>query len=472
MFIQQLYTPCLAQACYYVESLGEAVLIDPLRDIQGYLEILKQRNATLRYIMETHFHADFVGGHIDLAKATGAAIVFGPGATPAYEAYIASDHERFVLGEVELEILHTPGHTLESISILLKNQHKPYSVFTGDTLFIGDVGRPDLVQKLKPEITPSFLAAKLYDSLREKIMPLPDEVIIYPGHGAGSACGKHLSKETSDTLGNQRKLNFALHPDLGKEEFIQWVTNGLTNPPAYFPENVLLNITGADRDIDTIIQQGFTKLTVDDIVHLTKSPSSVVVVDTRSKEAFIDGHIPGSLFIGLEDNFAPWAGTLIKDLTTPLILVCTEGSEVEGITRLTRVGFDHTLGYLQGGIDAWQISGQPYSKLDEMEPEEYAERIAPHPHILLDVRRKNEFDLAHIQGAWNHPLDYLNQSLSELDKSKEYYLHCAGGYRSVIAASILQRHGFTEVVNIKGGFKALQQHALPLVRQEVEAIDI
>lgn len=472
MYIEQLYTGCLAQACYYVESNGEAIIIDPLRDIQPYLNLLETRGTKLLYVIETHFHADFVGGHIDLAKETGATILFGPGATPAYPAYIASHHEKLVLGDLVFEILHTPGHTQESICVLLYDQHKPYCIFTGDTLFIGDVGRPDLVQKVKSDITPEFLAGALFDSLHQSILPLPNEVIIYPGHGAGSACGKHMSKETQDTLGNQKKLNYALKPELSRTQFIALVTKGLTEPPAYFPENVLLNIKGSAKDIHTVLKEGNHAMSPFEVRTYCSSNPSTLVLDTRSKEQFCDSHIPGSLFIGLDDNFAPWAGTLIPDLNTPLILVCDYGREVEAIARLSRVGYDNCIGFLQGGLNEWILAGETYSKINCVDPSEYVQYISDKPHQLLDVRRHNEYEQAHIEHALNIPLDYLQKQLNKLHQLDTYYVHCAGGYRSVIACSILLAKGFPYVVNITGGFNQLKEQPLPLVKHEVEVIDI
>lgn len=472
MYIQQLYTGCLAQACYYIESNGEAAIIDPLRDIQPYLDLLSERKATLRYVIETHFHADFVGGHIDLAKECGATIIFGPGATPSYPAYVASDHEKFSLGNLNLEILHTPGHTLESISILLYHDNKPHCVFTGDTLFIGDVGRPDLVQKVKAEITPQFLAGKLFDSLHQQIMTLPDEVIIYPGHGAGSACGKHMSKETSDTLGHQKKYNYALNPDLSRDEFVALVTKGLTEPPSYFPENVLLNIKGTEKDIHTILHESNHAMSPFAIRTQLSMHPETIILDTRKKELFCESHIPGALFIGLDDNFAPWVGTIILDLNSPIILVCEPGREQEAIARLSRVGYDHCIGYLEGGMNEWILAGESYSKLNNVDPQEYVQYIANKPHVLLDVRRQNEFEQAHVEYALNSPLDYVQKHLSELNKLDTYYVHCAGGYRSVIACSILLKHEFPYVVNITGGFNQLKNEVVPIVLHEVEVIDI
>jgi hydroxyacylglutathione hydrolase len=462
MKVDQIYTGCLAEAAYYIESNGEVAIIDPLRETKPYIERAERNGAKIKYILETHFHADFVSGHIDLAKKTGAKIVFGPTATPAYEAYVAKDGEELKLGNVKLKVLHTPGHTMESTTYLLIDEKgKENSIFTGDTLFIGDVGRPDLVQKLKVEVTPQILGGHLYDSLRNKIMPLPDDVIVYPGHGAGSACGKNMSKETTDTLGHQKKVNYALRANMTKEEFIKAVTEGLVEPPQYFPLNVLMNIKGGLGSIDEVIAKGRHPLTAKEFQTVWESMDALVL-DTRTKEEFVTGHIPGSIFIGIDDNFAPWAGTLITDMKQPILFLATEGREEEVVIRLSRVGYDNTMGYLKGGMDAWKKAGFDSAMIKEISAQDFDtlyEMDSQHIN-LLDARRKSEFDSEHLVGAVNFPLDFINQNMSQLDRNKKYYIHCAGGYRSVIMASLLKSRGYNNLVNIRGGYKALSQTML------------
>jgi glyoxylase-like metal-dependent hydrolase (beta-lactamase superfamily II)/rhodanese-related sulfurtransferase len=457
MKVEQIYTGCLAEAAYYIESNGEAAIIDPLRETKPYIDKAEQNGVKIRYILETHFHADFVSGHIDLANKTRATIVFGPTATPAYDVHIATDGEELFLGNIKIKVLHTPGHTMESTSYLLFDEEgSPYCIFTGDTLFIGDVGRPDLVQKLKAEITPQILAGHLYDSLRKKIMPLPDDVIVYPGHGAGSACGKNMSNETTDLLGHQKKVNYALRPDMSKEEFIKEVTEGLVEPPQYFPLNVLLNLNGNGRSIDEIIERGKAALSVTDFKAAWENMDALVL-DTRSKESYIQEHIPGSIFIGLDGNFAPWAGTLISDLQQPIIFLCDEGKEEDVVIRLSRVGYDNTAGYLKGGITAWKNAGFETGHIKEISALDFdiLYEFDNRNINLLDVRRKSEFDSQHLVGAINFPLDFINKNMSQLDRDKKYFIYCAGGYRSVIICSILKSRGFENLVNIKGGFKEL-----------------
>jgi glyoxylase-like metal-dependent hydrolase (beta-lactamase superfamily II)/rhodanese-related sulfurtransferase len=456
MKIEQIYTGCLAEAAYYIESNGEALIIDPLRETKPYIEKAKANGASIKYILETHFHADFVSGHVELAQKTGATIVFGPTAQPAYSAHIATDGEILKLGKISIQVLHTPGHTMESTTFLLRDENeKPVAIFTGDTLFIGDVGRPDLVQKVKAEITPAILAGHLYDSLREKIMTLPDDIIVYPGHGAGSACGKNMSKETTDTLGNQKKVNYALEASLTKEAFIKAVTDGLVEPPQYFPHNVIMNVTGGLSSIDDIIQIGTTALDPQ-AFQLVREAEEALVIDTRDKSLFPKGFIPGSIFIGLDDNFAPWAGALITDLKQPILLVADNAEKAEeAVIRLSRVGYDHSLGFLKGGLEAWKNAGNEVETLAEIDAESFAKLYNPSSIHLLDARKESEYQSQHIEGAMNFPLDFINQNMSMLDKNQQYYVHCAGGYRSVITASILKSRGFENLVNIQGGFKAL-----------------
>ncbi len=459
MKVEQLYTGCLAEAAYYIESEGEAAVIDPLRETEPYIELAKRDNARIKYVFETHFHADFVSGHLDLAKKTGATIVYGPNAKPNFDAYVAKDGEEFKIGKVTIVALHTPGHTLESTTWLLKDeQGKPYAIFTGDTLFLGDVGRPDLA--VTSNITQRDLAGMLYDSLRNKIMPLPDDVIVYPGHGAGSACGKKMSKDTWGYLGDQKKTNYALRPELTREQFIEEVLEGLVEPPAYFPKNAMLNKMGYDS-IDEVRKRGMTPLSVR-AFKAAWAEEKAVVIDARHEDEFARGYAPGSIFIGLHDNFAPWAGTLIPDLSKPILLITPKGKEEEAVTRLARVGHDNIIGYLEGGFEAWKAAGEPVETLDEIEPEAFAKMYEPGKVNLLDVRRISEYNAQHIEGAVNFPLDFIYKNLHQLDAGKKYYVHCAGGYRSVIACSIMKSEGIKDVVNIRGGFNALKEFDLPM----------
>lgn len=469
MRIEQIYTGCLAAAAYYIESEGEAAIIDPLRETRPYLERAQRDGARIRYILETHFHADFVSGHVDLASKTGATIVFGPTAKPGYKVHVAKDNEELSLGKVKIRVLHTPGHTLESSSYLLLDEAGvERAIFTGDTLFIGDVGRPDLVQKLKADITPEWLAGQLFDSLRNKIMPLPDSLIVYPGHGAGSACGKNMSKETSDTLGHQKQVNYALRADMSREEFIKAVTEGLVEPPQYFPSNVLMNVGGNVKSMDEIIAQGRRGFNAREFEALWES-SDALVLDTRHQDDFVKEHIPGSVFVGLDDNFAPWVGTLITDLKQPILFVANEGREEEVVMRLARVGYDNTLGYLVGGIDTWKEGGFETASLREISATDLASlyHVSPEAVHLLDVRRKSEYESEHMVDAQTFPLDFVNQHMEELNKNKEYHVHCAGGYRSVILISILKARGFENLVNVRGGFKALKETDLPRTQYRI-----
>lgn len=460
MKIEQIYTGCLAEAAYYIESEGEVAIIDPLREAWPYIEKASANNAKIKYVLETHFHADFVSGHLELAKKTGAKIVFGPTAAPGYEAHVATDGEILRLGKVTIVVLHTPGHTMESSTYLLRDENgKDYAIFTGDTLFIGDVGRPDLVQKLKPEVTPELLAGYLYDSLRQKIMTLSDDVIVYPGHGAGSACGKKLDKETVSTLGQQKKYNYALRANMTKEEFTRELLNGLVEPPQYFPANVLMNVKGYGS-VDEIIQKGLRPLSLVEFETVWES-SHALVIDTRSKDVFAKGFIPGSIFIGIDDTFAPWVGALVTDLMQPILIIADEGKEEEVVVRLARVGYDNPVGYLKGGINAWLAAGNSLETILEITAQDFARLCESRSHVnVLDVRRESEFKAEHLVGAENFPLDFINRNMSLLDKNKTYYVHCAGGYRSLIAVSILKSRGYEKLVNIKGGYKALAATSL------------
>jgi len=456
MKVKQIYTGCLAQGAYYIESNGEAAIIDPLREVEPYIEMANERKAKIKYVFETHFHADFVSGHMDLAKKTGAKIVFGPTEMETgFDFISAEDGQEFKLGTALLRLLHTPGHTMESSCYLLIDENgKETSLFTGDTLFIGDVGRPDLAQKVIAELTQEKLAGLLYESLRHKIMPLSDDIIVYPGHGAGSACGKMMSDETTDTLGHQKKTNYALNPDLSKEEFIDSILTGLTPPPGYFPQNVLLNIQGYEN-IDKVIKKGTTPLSAK-AFEAALEETEAIILDTRDAEKFAWGYIPNSYNIGLDGSFANWVGTTFVDVKTPILIVADEGKEEEVATRLARIGFDNTIGYLQGGVRAWEQTGKPLYTVKSVSPERLA-YIMEEKHVnILDVRRKSEFNTEHVLHAINLPLDYYRDGLSEIDKNKVYYVHCRSGYRSMVFISILRAMGFENLVDIKGGFKAMK----------------
>ncbi|MDJ1503760.1 MBL fold metallo-hydrolase [Xanthocytophaga agilis] len=457
MLIEQIYTGCLAQGAYYIESKGEAAVIDPLREVQPYLQRAKRNGATIKYIFETHFHADFVSGHLDLAKQTGASIIYGPNANPAFEAVIAKDNQQFQLGELTIRVLHTPGHTLESSCFLLIDAQGNYqAVFTGDTLFIGDVGRPDLAQK--SSLTMEDLAGYLYDSLHTKLMPLPDDVIVYPAHGAGSACGKNMSKETSDTLGHQKQTNYALKAT-NKEQFIKEVTDGLLPPPYYFPQNVQLNKEGYES-VEKVVSRGLTPLNADTF-ELVVNEQHALILDTRKPQVFKDDFIPNSINIGIDGDFAPWVGTLITDINQPIVLVVEAGREEEVVTRLSRVGYDHTLGYLQGGIQAWKDAGKEIDQIESISADEFASRFQNGNLQVKDVRKQSEYEAEHMEGAENVPLAYLSEHMAEFSKAEPVYIHCAGGYRSMIAASILKARGYDQVIDVAGGFKAIAQTNIP-----------
>ncbi|WP_370392387.1 rhodanese-like domain-containing protein [uncultured Winogradskyella sp.] len=460
MKIEQIYTGCLAHAAYYLESNGEAAIFDPLREVQPYIDRAKKDNAKIKYIFETHFHADFVSGHLDLKEKTGAQIVFGPTAKPNYEAIVAEDGQIFEVGDYKVKVIHTPGHTMESTTYLLIDENgKEHGIITGDTLFIGDVGRPDLAQKVVAELTQEKLASHLYDSLRNKIMPLSDDLIVYPNHGAGSACGKNMSKETTDTLGNQKKTNYALREDMTKEEFIEAVLEGLTEPPGYFPQNVMMNIKGYES-FDKVLSKAHNALSPK-AFEAAANETEAVVLDVRKESEFVKGHIPRSIFIGIDGNFAPWVGALIVDVTQPILLVAPEGREEEVVTRLSRVGFDNVIGYLDGGFKAWKDAGMEIDTLKSISAEEFSKLYEANKDYVFDVRREGEFTAEHVDGAKNTQLDYLNRYLSEFPEDKTFYLHCAGGYRSVIAASILKSRGIHNLVDVAGGYKAIKQTDIP-----------
>ncbi len=460
MKIEQIYTGCLAQGAYYIESNGEVAIIDPLRETQQYVDKANEENAKIKYIFETHFHADFVSGHVDLAKKTGATIIFGPSATTDYKAHIATDNEEFKLGKVTIKVLHTPGHTLESVTFLLIDEKgKDYAIFSGDTLFLGDVGRPDLA--IKSDLTKEDLAGMLYDSLRNKIMPLADDVIVYPAHGAGSACGKNLSKETVGILGEQKQSNYALRSDMTKEEFVEEVLDGIAPPPQYFAKNAMMNKSGYD-DFETVLKKGDVALSPEEF-EAVANQEDALVLDVRNEKDFVKGYIPNSIFIGIHGGFAPWVGALITDLKQPILLITPEGKEKETVTRLSRVGYDNTLGYLKGGIDAWKAAGKDIETIESITADEFSNRFKNSNVETLDVRKDGEYKSEHIEGTNVHhfALDYINDNMSSIDNKKTYYLHCAGGYRSVIAASILKARGF-DVIDVAGGFGALKKTDLPM----------
>ncbi len=454
MRVEQMYTGCLAQGAYYIFCNGEVAIIDPLREVQSYIDKAKADGANIKYIFETHFHADFVSGHLTLAEQTGAEIIYGPTAVPNFKATIAEDGQLFPLGDCFIKVLHTPGHTMESSTFLLIDANgKEYAVFSGDTLFLGDVGRPDLAQKAA-NMTQEELAGLLFDSLRTKIMTLPDDTIVYPGHGAGSACGKHMSKETVGTLGEQKQTNYALRSNMTKVEFIQEVTDGLLPPPSYFPLNVMLNKQGYES-IDTIIERGTLALTPEKFEHLANS-TDAIVLDVRSEKDFIKAHIPNAIFIGVDGNFAPWVGALLQDVVQEILLVVPEGREKEVVTRLARVGFDHTIGYLAGGIAAWEYAGKETDSIASITAEALKMELKE-DSLVFDVRKANEFESEHLPQAHLAPLDYLNEHLTEFPKETPYFIHCAGGYRSVIAASILKSRGYHGMINVEGGFNAIKK---------------
>ncbi|WBU88386.1 MBL fold metallo-hydrolase [Cellulophaga omnivescoria] len=455
MNIEQIYTGCLAQGAYYIESNGEVAIIDPLREIDPYIKRATADNATIKYIFETHFHADFVSGHLSLSKATGAPIVFGPNANTGFDALIAEDLQEFKVGNVTIVVLHTPGHTMESTTYLLRDENgKDHAIFSGDTLFLGDVGRPDLAQKAG-EITEKDLAGFLFDSLRNKIMPLADDVIVYPAHGAGSACGKNMMKETVDSLGNQKRMNYALRADMTKEEFIKEVTDGLAPPPKYFPLNVKMNKEGYD-DIAVVQERGTRPLSPEEL-EVVANETNAIVLDVRHQNEYVKEHIPRSIFIGLNGSFAPWVGALIADVKQPIVLVVPEGLEKEAITRLSRVGFDNTIGYLKGGIDAWKAAGKEVDSLRSISATEAKKEIIEKNAPVFDVRKVGEYQSEHLVDVTSTPLSMLNNHLAEFPKEETFYIHCAGGYRSVIAASILKSRGIHNLVDIAGGFAAMRK---------------
>jgi len=458
MKIEQIYTGCLAQGAYYIESKGEVAIIDPLREVAPYIKKATDNNAVIKYIFETHFHADFVSGHISLAKETGAPIIFGPTANTVFNTIIAKDYQEFKLGDITIVALHTPGHTLESTTYLLRDKNgKDYAIFSGDTLFLGDVGRPDLAQKTG-EVTAKDLAGFLYESLREKIMTLPDNVIVYPAHGAGSACGKNMMKETMDTLGNQKQMNYALRANMTKEEFIAEVMEGLLPPPKYFPLNVKMNKEGYD-DINTILKRGTKELSVA-VFESIANNMGAIILDVRHQDDFEKGHIPRSIFIGLDGEFAPWVGTLIADTKQPILLITPSGREEEAVTRLSRVGFDNTLGYLRGSFETWKKAAKEYDTVNAISANTLKVKLEKETIPVFDVRKESEYRLEHVLNAKNTPLNFLNDFLNDFPLNEPFYVHCAGGYRSMIVASLLKSRGIHNLIDIKGGYKELKENSI------------
>jgi glyoxylase-like metal-dependent hydrolase (beta-lactamase superfamily II)/rhodanese-related sulfurtransferase len=455
MTVEQIYTGCLAQGAYYIASNGEAVIVDPLREVGPYIDRAEKDGVKIKYILETHFHADFVSGHLDLAAKTGATIVYGPTANTKFDCHVATDGEVLKVGDVEIHVLHTPGHTMESTTFLLKDESgKDHAIFSGDTLFLGDVGRPDLAQKAAT-MTQEELAATLYNSLRTKIMTLADDVIVYPGHGAGSSCGKNMSKETVGTIGEQKATNYALRADMTVEEFVNEVTDGLSAPPAYFPENVRMNKTGYES-LEKVMEKGLRPLSPD-AFEAAANETDALVIDTRHQGTFINGFVPQSIFIGIDGSFAMWVGALILDINQPILIIAEPGREEEVVTRLSRVGYDNSIGYLEGGFDAWKAAGKDFDTLDQVTAEELK---GIEGATVVDVRKKGEYLSEHVVDAINVELDYFNDQMASVPQEGTFYVHCAGGYRSVIAASILKARGYHNMVDVAGGFKAIKEAGL------------
>ena len=459
MNIEQIYTGCLAQGAYYITSKGEAAIIDPLREIKPYIERAEKDGVKIKYIFETHFHADFVSGHVDLAKATGAKIIYGPTAEPAFECITAKDGEEFKVGDVTIKVLHTPGHTMESSSFLLKDENgNDTALFTGDTLFIGDVGRPDLAQKAA-DMTQEELAATLFHSLRNKVMTLNDDVLVYPAHGAGSACGKNMSKETVSTIGAQKKMNYALREDMTEEEFVKEVTDGLLPPPAYFPENVAMNKMGYES-IDKVMERGLKTMTAEEF-EKTANETDALMLDTRNDKFFNTGFIPNSINISLDGQFAPWVGALIPDIKQQLLIISEPGREEETVMRLARVGYDNVIGYLKGGFEEWKKAGKETDSIKRINVSEFEKIFNDGNSLVIDVRKPGEYNSERVDGALNIPLDFINERLSEFPKDKNFIIHCGGGYRSMTAASILKSRGWENFMEIEGGFDSIRESGIP-----------
>ena len=460
MKIEQIYSGCIAHAAYYLENNGEAAIFDPLREVQPYIDRANKDNAKIKYVFETHFHADFVSGHLDLVKKAGAQIVYGPTAKPGFEAIVAEDNQEFKVGNYTVRVLHTPGHTMESTTYLLIDENgKEHGIISGDTLFIGDVGRPDLAQHVIADLTQEKLANYLFDSLRNKIMPLSDDLIVYPNHGAGSACGKKMSKETTDTLGNQKRTNYALRADMTREEFVKELLTGLTNPPGYFPKNVLMNIQGYES-LDTVMERGNKALSVEEF-ELVANETHALVLDTRDPDVFAKGFIPNSINIGIDSNFAMWVGEMIADIKQEILIVAEPGREEEAIIRLSRVGYDHAIGFLNGGFTSWRNAHKEVDSINRISAETFALKYDKKPSVF-DVRKKSEFESEHVVDAINIPLNEINKHLAEFPKNSPFILHCAGGYRSMIAASILKSRGWIDFVDVEGGMSAISKTSVPL----------
>lgn len=458
MKVEQIYTGCLAQGAYYITSDGEAAIIDPLREVQPYLDRATKDGVKIKYVFETHFHADFVSGHLDLSKKSGAAIVYGPNANPEFDTIIATDGQEFKIGKVTIKALHTPGHTMESTTYLLRDENgKDTAIFSGDTLFLGDVGRPDLAQKAA-HMTQEELAGLLYESLMNKIMPLSDDITVYPAHGAGSACGKNMMKETVDTLGNQKKMNYALNQP-NKEAFIKAVTDGLLPPPAYFPLNVAMNKKGYES-IDDVMRKGMTAMNPDQFEQAAEL-SGALILDTRGADDFSKGFVPQSINIGIKGDFAPWVGALLGDVSQELLLVTEPGMEAETVTRLARVGFDHVIGFLDGGIEAWKNAGKEIDTVNRISPDQFSKEFKCKESMVVDVRRESEYAAEHVDEAYNKPLAYINEWINSIDPHQHFFLHCAGGYRSMIAASLLQARGYRNFSEVSGGFNAIAKTEVP-----------
>ncbi|MBL7713081.1 MAG: MBL fold metallo-hydrolase [Chitinophagaceae bacterium] len=467
MYVEQLYTKCLSEAAYFISEGGEAAIIDPLRDVDVYLRLAEEKQVKIKYIFETHFHADFVSGHLELARQTGATIVYGPDTEASFAFHKAKDGEEFSIGSLKMTVLHTPGHTLESSCYLLHDeQGAPYCIFTGDTLFVGDVGRPDL---FSGELSKEELAAKLYHSLNTKIKPLADNIILYPAHGPGSSCGKNLGPDTFSTIGVQKQMNYALQ-DMTEEEFVQKVTSGLAEPPAYFPINAKINKTGYE-ELDTVMQKGLTPLDVPAFKALVSE--GAWILDTRNSTVFTEAFIPESVSIGLDGRFAEWAG-IVLPFGQQLVLVTDEGKEEESITRLARIGFDSVLGFLKGGIEAWKSAGEPLDLIIDIDVDELAMDLPNDKRLeILDVRKETEFNDGHIKGASNMPLSTFSDilTIAMVDPERNLYVHCAGGYRSVIAASLLKRQGFHNLRNVLGGYAKIKEiKEIPLVKTAAENV--
>jgi glyoxylase-like metal-dependent hydrolase (beta-lactamase superfamily II)/rhodanese-related sulfurtransferase len=459
MKIEQIYTGCLAQGAYYIASNGEAAIIDPLRETQPYMDRLEKDGVKLKYIFETHFHADFVSGHLDLSKKTGASIVYGPNAAPEFEFISAKDNQVFEIGDIKIKVLHTPGHTMESTTYLLIDADgNDHAIFSGDTLFLGDVGRPDLAQKAA-HMTQEQLAGLLFHSLRDKIMTLADDVIVYPAHGAGSACGKNMSKETVGTIGDQKATNYALRANMTEAEFVTEVTDGLLPPPAYFGMNVAMNKSGIES-FETVFNQGMKAINATEF-EVVAEETGALILDTRSNGDFAKGYVPQSINIGINGDFAPWVGALIADVKQPILLVTDLGMEEETVTRLTRVGFDNIIGHLKYGFQAWKEAGYDIDTINRITAEEFEKEVKIGESKIIDVRKESEYEAEHIEEAYSRPLAAINEWVKDINPEEHFFMHCAGGYRSMMAASILQARGYRNFSEVEGGFNAIAKTTVP-----------